>query len=64
MFFFIVQVYCFANRLLIVLGSPLQKRQGSPGKSPPESHKDGKGLEYLPSESSFLKAEQMQFSTP
>ena len=29
--------------LFPVLGSPVQKRQGSPGKSPVEGHKDDKG---------------------
>jgi len=29
--------------LCLVLGSPVQKRQGSPGKSPVEGQKDDKG---------------------
>ena len=33
-----------------VLGSPEQKRQGSPGRSQVEDHKDIKGLEHLPYE--------------
>ena len=31
-----------------VLGSPVRKRQGSPGKSPAEGHKDDKGPEASP----------------
>jgi len=30
-----------------VLGSSVQKRQGSPGRSPAEGHKDDDSLEYL-----------------
>ena len=50
MFFFIVQVYCFANRLLIVLGSPLQKNRGLLERVQQRAMKMIKGLQYLPYE--------------